>query len=115
MCDMALFIYPIRMKEYIPVLSRIYQYCVYWEMDWKKVIIDFCKSSDSDIPEKDVYQIEGFINYLSESGQEPQQWDIDYEIGDISDEEKASRNLKRTIRNYHYWKHFEKYIENENK
>lgn len=39
--EMSLVIYPARVREYLPVFSRIYQYCVYWEMDWQKVIIDF--------------------------------------------------------------------------
>lgn len=112
--EMSLVIYPARVREYLPVFSRIYQYCVYWEMDWQKVIIDFCKSPDSEIPGKDISQIEGFMNYLGESGQEPQQWDIDYEIGEMTDDEeivKVNNELKRTVRNYHYWKRFEQYVD----
>jgi len=112
--EMSLVIYPARVREYLPVFSRIYQYCVYWEMDWQKVIIDFCKSPDSEIPEKDISKIEGFMNYLGESGQEPQQWDIDFEIGEMTDDEeivKVNNELKRTVRNYHYWKRFEQYVD----
>lgn len=54
------------------------------------------------------------MNYLGESGQEPQQWDIDYEIGEMTDDEeivKVNNELKRTVRNYHYWKRFEQYVD----
>ena len=43
MC-MADFIYPERMKYYIPTLTLIYETADYWELDWSKTAKQFLES-----------------------------------------------------------------------
>ena len=111
--EMSLTIYPKRMRDYISVFSRIYEYCEYWELDWKKVIVDFCNDADSGIPEDDRGEIQDFIAYLEECGQDPQQWDIHFNIGEMNDNgevREVNQEIERAVHSYHYWKRFEKYI-----
>lgn len=111
--EMSLTIYPKRMRDYISVFSRIYEYCEYWELDWKKVIIDFCSDEESGIPESDRGKIQDFIAYLHECGQDPQQWDIHFNIGEVNDKgevREVNQEIERAVHSYYYWKRFEKYI-----
>ena len=82
-------------------------------MDWKKVIVDFCNDADSGIPEDDRGEIQDFITYLQECGQDPQQWDIHFNIGEMNDNgevREVNQEIERAVHSYHYWKRFEKYI-----
>ena len=98
---MANFLYPERMKDYIPAMSRIYERATYWELDWGKAIIDFMDSQYNPWTDEEKQKIKDFIDYLKYVGETPYDWDIHWGIGHELTGEYTSSEIGKAVKNYH--------------
>lgn len=115
-CIEALLIYPRKMKEYIPMLAQIYNYCEKRGLEWWKVSIDYCKSEYSGMSPEEIEKVKDFVMYLYYYDQNPDEWDIYYGNDDISNKDtevqKINKKLELVFNNYKKSKGFEQYIKN---
>lgn len=112
--EMSLLIYPGRMKEYIPLLAQIYNYCDKRELEWWKVAIKYCNSDYSGMSPEEIEEVQKFIKYLYVYDQNPDEWDIYYGNDVVNDKEneiqQMNRKLKLVFSSYEHWNGFERYV-----
>ena len=112
--EMSLLIYPSKMKEYIPLLAKIYNYCEKRGLEWWKIANDYCNSSYSRMSQEECQSVEKFVKYLYYYDQNPDEWDIYYGNDVINNKDtetqRINRKLELVFNSYGYWSGFERYV-----
>ena len=112
--EMSLLIYPSKMKEYIPLLAKIYNYCEKRGLEWWKVANDYCNSDYSKMGQEECLEVEKFVNYLYFYDQNPDEWDIYYGNDVISNKDTETQRINRKLEFvftcYGHWSGFEQYV-----
>lgn len=110
----ALLIYPRKMREYIPLLAQIYNYCDKRGLEWWKVSIDYCKSEYSEMSPEETEKVKDFVVYLWKYDQNPDEWDIYFGNDVINNKEnevqQMNKKLELVFSSYKYSSKFEQYV-----
>lgn len=99
--NMAVFLYPRRMKYYIPILTLIYEKAIYWELDWGKMVTKFMNSKYNSWTEEEKLEVQDFVDYLEYIGQTPQDWDINWGIGRKVTDDYANNEIHESVKRYY--------------
>lgn len=100
MC-MADFIYPERMKYYIPTLTLIYETADYWELDWSKTTKQFLESKHCTWTEAEKESVQDFVDYLTYVGQTPKDWDINWHLGQRMTDNYLNNEIQNAVKIYY--------------
>lgn len=102
--EASLLIYPLRLKEYIPLLTRIQSFCSRMDLDWREQTKIYCKCvAYSHMDEETIKNISKFVDQLSDGLQTPKEWDINYDNDveyvkkEMAPEEKESSQMNKRI------------------